>query len=1096
MAGIYCIQSNSLKNLRRVLIDSILKENPLPPFEQEHILVHSNGMAQWLTNGIAESMGICANIQFTLPTKFIFETYDVLLRNDFKKESENPFETRFGQDILAWQIFYILNKEHRKQPVFSLIQNYLKEDHHQIKQRLLSQTLARVYEQYQTYRADWLDSWQKGKLLLNNENEKWQAALWELLNTDPSRSALFKKYLEKIEKIKNLTVEKPENAFKKRLVVFGLNGLSPQNMEFLIHYSNFSNVYFFIHNPTPLFWGDLIHEKEAAQKTVWKNKKNTMETKEDNLLALFGKQGQDALNLFYFYTENKIFQEIEYFEEPPKDTLLNQIKNAIFNLNQPENPVLKNNDFSISIHQNYTPLREVEVLNNLILKELDGDPTLNPRDILILAPDIEKYSPFIDSVFGAYPKNDPRFIPYSIADRKKINTSLFLRVLKDILLIDEIHANPNQIFNILESPLVQKHFQLNLNEIHHLKNWVNAAQIRWGLSAPHRKTLYPNLSFNPENTWQKGMNRLILGFAMGEALPWENHLALPLTEGLNAQPLGKLFFFIQTLEKWSAIFNEEKTIPEWGTQLKECVRDFFGEIENNENDEIRRFLLKLEDYIAKHHHALKLLKKEEELNSLFPIQLLREDLFNLLEEGGLKQPFLDGKLIFATFMPMRAIPYRQIYILGLNDQDYPRKHNPLEFDLMAQYKRTGDRARVEDDRYMFLEALLAAEEKLVLSYIAQNARDNSHRAPSILLGQLQAYIEKYWGKESVKKITTLHPLHIFNSKYSEKNNPLFTYAKEWFSTEKENTSFHFYKEIKLHNNNPEKNNLESLEEVFLFLKSPLLFFYQKTFNANLNNNKNLFFEETENFGDESLEIYQMKHKILHSLKNACYQQKDLKITLKNVQKEIQHNDSLPWGSPGVILENDLIHLGESFIQRLSSIQSIQRKTDFKTLHAEIEIILEFTVEKQLIISASNLKNKNIYSLDKFLKPWLYHLFINAEHLNLETQFLGVVENEAFPILFPPIPTETAKKDLENILSFFHLAQTRPLPITLKSALAYLKNNSKNEARKAFQEELTENTALNITFEDFDSIDFEEFQYLIQNIYAPFYNFITPFVKKE
>lgn len=1087
MAGLYSYQSNQLETLRQLLIEDVLQKEPLLPFEKETILIHSNGMAQWLTTGIAEKTGICANIQFELPTKFIFDTYHSLLNEDFQNKIENPFEERFDKDILAWQIYYVLNDKNIKNDIFKNLKNYLKNDSNHLKKRMLSKKLAQVFDIYQTYRADWLENWKNEKCILNNENEEWQACLWQLLNTEPSRATLFKKYIEKIENFKKnpaLTVEK----FKKRIILFGLTGLSAQNMEFLIHYSYFSDVHCFIYNPTDLYWGDLIHIKDEAKSKFWHHQqiKEDYSTKEDNLLALLGKQGQDALNLFYDLTENKIKQYIDNFKEPENNTILNQIKNTIFNLEKPRHPILNKNDFSISFHQNYNPLREVEVLNNLILKELDSDNTLKPRDILILIPDIERYSPFIDSVFGAYAKTDSRFIPYSLSDRKKRNTSLFLRSFKDILYLDKINANPNQIFGILESPLLNSKFKFSFSELQNLKNWIKQAEIRWGFSTEHRKSLDSEFNNQEENTWQKGLVRLMLGFAMGNNYLWQNYLSLNWAEGLNAQPLGRFFEFIQNLNEWHLNFKENKTLENWKKSLKQCIETFF----NLEELEIEQFLNQLEKYTHKNKSALKILNYKDE-EEKFSLSFLREDLLNLLEDSGLKQPFLNGNLIFATFMPMRAIPYRQIYILGLNENDYPRKHSIVEFDLIHQYKRKGDRSRVDDDRYMFLEALLAAQDKISFSYIARNVCDNSILEPSILLGQLQSYIQNYWGKEAIEHLTTLHPLHIFSEKYIL-DNQLFTYSKEWF-LKKQN--IHHTKQCIVKNkknkdgSDYQENQIITLKDILLFLKSPVSFFYHNTLNAKIENNQADYFEETENFGNEYLEIYKAKYKMLHYLKNSLYENNE--NNNNQFEIELNHNDFLPWGATGELLKNDLINLQISFQKELNHTKFIKRETFiFKNTTGDIEIFSEDSIEKQLILTASKLKEKNKINFDKFLNMFLLHIFSSALNLNLPTKIIGIEnKNEVYSKEFSPILSNKAVLAFNQIVEAFSIAQNYPLPISPLIAFSYLKEKDLDKTIKTFKDTIEKDSVLSLAFQDSNKIDFSQIPHWANFIYGAFFDCI-------
>ena len=1074
--ALFSIQSNLLKNMRDVLIRH-LKENPSSPFEKETILVHSNGMRQWLSQGIAQDLGICANIEFPLPTKFIFQTYQKILADDFKTWAENnPFEAPFDQELLSWQIFNILNSEQIKEKVFSPLLNYFKNDEKDIKKRLLSKTLAGLFENYQSYRADWLEQWQKGKFVLDNgkqlkEKDLWQGHLWQHLNSEPSRVALFKKYKEKLEKNSAFTVE-------KRLFIFGLTGLSQQSLEFFILYSQICDIYFFIHNPTELYWGDLIHAKDKI-KIAWKNKKMLQTPPhEDNLLALLGAQGRDALNLFYELSENKVLHFEEPFSEPQNKTLLNKLQNAIYHLNAPFDTIT-DNDFSISFHQCHSAFREVEVLNNLILNELDNDKTLNPRDILVLAPDIEKYSPFIDAVFGAYSKNDERYIPYSIADRKKRTTSLFLRALKDLLSLDELEFNPNQIFGLLESHFVRHKFNLNEKEIAQLKMWIKNAEIRWGLTEKQRHDLYQNAASSLQNTWQKGLSRLILGFAMGESSEWQAYLPLPAAQGLNAEPLGKLFLLIKKLDFWRAQFSQSATLKEWQARLSACIADFFAA--NEEDAEIQQFLNNCNTLVEKERRARELLKSETA--PVFSLATLREDFLNLLEEPGLKQPFLDGKLIFATFMPMRAIPHRQIYILGLNDEDFPRSNLPLDFDLIAQNHRRGDRSRTDDDRYMLLETLLAAQEKITFSYVAQNIHDNSARQPSILLAQLQSYITAHFatknGESIIKHLTTSHPLQAFSKKYNQ-NNQLFTYSKEWFEYKtvdlKENSKIDYVEQSKY------------LNDLIVLLKNPALSFFQQTLDAKFSNPEHFCFEETENFGTESLEFYKARCNIVEILHNAFYQKRDRATALNEVLTNIQKTDFLPWGGVGVLKNKELKNFGNAFLQELSHFHSVRREIiTIENIAGEIELFSNEYEEKQLILSASQLESS------KYLQPFLQHILANAAGFKIKTSIIGLKENNVISKTFEPIEQNQALTILKKLNNFSANSLKEPLPITLKTALAFLdaknkKNNKEwTDTRKIFLKECEQTPALSFAFADFDDFYNADFQKLAFEIYGDFYN---------
>ena len=105
-----------------------------------------------------------------------------------------------------------------------------------------------------------------------------------------------------------------------------------------------------------------------------------------------------------------------------------------------------------------------------------------------------------------------------------------------------------------------------------------------------------------------------------------------------------------------------------------------------------------------------------------PLTLLRDELAQRLDQQRISQRFLAGPVNICTLMPMRSIPFKVVCLLGMNDGVYPRTLPPLGFDLMSQKPQRGDRSRRDDDRYLFLEALMSAEQTLYISYIGRSIR--------------------------------------------------------------------------------------------------------------------------------------------------------------------------------------------------------------------------------------------------------------------------------------------------------------------------------------------------------------------------------------
>ncbi|MFA7474969.1 MAG: exodeoxyribonuclease V subunit gamma, partial [Castellaniella sp.] len=73
--GLMLVHGNRAEQLREVLV-AWLRHSPLDPLENECLLVHSNGIAQWLRLALAErdqGCGIAAALDFLLPSRFMWQ---------------------------------------------------------------------------------------------------------------------------------------------------------------------------------------------------------------------------------------------------------------------------------------------------------------------------------------------------------------------------------------------------------------------------------------------------------------------------------------------------------------------------------------------------------------------------------------------------------------------------------------------------------------------------------------------------------------------------------------------------------------------------------------------------------------------------------------------------------------------------------------------------------------------------------------------------------------------------------------------------------------------------------------------------------------
>ncbi len=208
--GLSMIHANHLEDLRQVAVQWI-RRRPLKPLENELFLVQSNGMAQWLKLALAENdgCGICAAVDIQLPARFLWNAYRAVLGAE-----TIPRESPYDKDRLTWRLLQLLPFL-SKEDCFAPLSHYLVDDNDMRKRYQLACHLADLFDQYQVYRADWLEDWTNGFDRIRNargepaeipEKQLWQSELWRRIqqNIHPnqrgnSRSSLHRRFLKAAE---------------------------------------------------------------------------------------------------------------------------------------------------------------------------------------------------------------------------------------------------------------------------------------------------------------------------------------------------------------------------------------------------------------------------------------------------------------------------------------------------------------------------------------------------------------------------------------------------------------------------------------------------------------------------------------------------------------------------------------------------------------------------------------------------------------------------------------------------------------------------------------------------------------------------------
>ena len=791
-----------------VLADTLtawLRAHPLLPLESEVVLVQSNGMAEWIKIELARQGGVCAATRVELPSRFLWRTYRQVLGTH-----NVPPDSPLDKLPMTWRLMALL-PGCLQDPVFQPVAGFLRGDEPDRLLQLASR-LADLFDQYQIYRPDWLQDWAAGRNVLRKaaghdelgDDQLWQAELWRrVLDTlddsqrQATRPALHARALAHLQSGQPLA-----SPVARRVSVFGMSHMPGQLLEMLAALAAHSQVLLAVPNPCQYHWGDIIDGREWLQAERRRHAYRgealaalplaQMHLHAPTLLAAWGRQGRDFIRQLDAFDDLQAAQQVtqwprlDFFDDVPGEDgtrLLAQLQRRIRDLEPsgsgtPAVP-LREGDRSVTFSVAHSPVRELEVLHDQLLQWFHtppGDQPLSPRDVVVMVPDIEVMAPAIRAVFGQYKRSDARFIPFDIADLGAQAISPLIHAVEWLLALPQQRSRMSELVELLEVPALAARFGLKDEQLPTLTRWMAGSGIRWGLSAEHRAGLGLGVC-GDDNSALFGVQRMLMGYACG-ADPVDDGVSLgvspyPEVGGLDAELAGSLAHLLQALIDWWQICTQSATPAQWAERCRAMLADLFKPRDDNDRNALAALDQALNDWVRACGEA--------GFAEAVPLAVARSAWLEALKAPRLEQRFRAGGVTFCTLMPMRAIPFQAVCLLGMNDGDYPRRSPRADFDLMGLpgMTRPGDRSRRDDDRQLMLEALLSARQVLYVSWSGRSVRNNSEQPPSVLVSQLRDEIDLLFGKDTAMNLTTVHPLQPFSRAYFEAGSGLQTYAKEW-----------------------------------------------------------------------------------------------------------------------------------------------------------------------------------------------------------------------------------------------------------------------------------------------------------------------------
>jgi len=1134
--GFMVLHGNRLEDLRD-LLTQFVQSQPLPPLVPEVILVQSNGMKHWLEMALADdaALGICAATTLELPSGYLWQIYRKVLGADAV-----PQHMPFDKSSLVWRLVRLLPGLAASNPVYAPLERYLSGNTDGRKLYQLAQQVADVLDGYQSYRADWLGDWavgeagqdilraHDGQATALEEIHAWQAQLWRDIRADvgealadSSRASVHAKFMAalKVRVAQSKATGQRPAGLPPRLVVFGISSLPMQTVEALAELGQVCQVLMLVQNPCQHYWGDIVEGHDQLRQQVRRRQTvkplslsavdtASLHTATHPLLASWGKQGRDYLHLLDDFDRVENYQQrlirVDVFVDPAEGqdnpSQLNQMQSAILNLQPlPTSPLALPIDASITLITTHSAQREVEALHDRLLAWFDADAALQPRDVMVMVPDMAAFAPHIQAVFGRFTAGQSRHIPYSVADTTPRQSPL-VQALDQLLSLPRARVSLADWLSLFEVSAVRKRFCVSEVDVAQLQNWLTLAGVRWGLDATHRMAwgVPDGVAGLDQNTWAFGLRRLLLGYAVGAGAPWGATLPQAALGGLDAALISALLDWVEAINKTLQELNGDKTPEQWGHTLVGIVERFFLASDDAEDRLIQRCLSPLEVWLQACADA--------RLDTPLPLDVVREHWLSQIEEPSLHQRFFGGGVQFGTLMPMRSIPFKAICLLGMNDGDYPRQKAPRDFDLMAQSWRAGDRSRREDDRYLFLEAILSARQKLYISWQGHRATDNSEQPPSVLVAQLIEYLHAGWtpALEPEKQ-----PLQPFSESYFLQSTAFQTYDSDWARVHESQSA---NDRLASSDNEPRVSftmvtapTSLTLADLRQLVRHPVEVFFRARLQVRLDTLAEL--EQLEEpFSLNGLEQYQAGQDLLDAseilaaleklhlsgrlpmaafgTRLAAQLQEKTQVVLDRKTQWMQHYphalpaQSIALNVAGMAISGTLSGLWCRETPESETTSQVSGQADWLQLNQRVGAVLEGEKDAQTA------RGHVVTSL------WVHHLVACASGMPVTSVQLGLDGQ----VVFNPLNQDEALDILGRLVKVYRAAWERPLPVACKTAWVYLQAQRQAErlaadnpdkepkdpheaAQTAFDGghyagERTESAYLTRAFECYDEIELE------------------------
>jgi exodeoxyribonuclease V gamma subunit len=713
----------------------VLATPPEDPLAPELVAVHSRGIERWLAQELSTRLGasagrgdgVCANVEFPFPSRVVGRALAAAADVDPDADPWTPAR-------LVWPLLDLL-ETHLDESWLGLLRAHVGDGDPTRRGRRFgaARHLADLFDRYAVHRPAMLQAWAAGREVdaagrALDDDTVWQPRLWSLLRKHLDVPSPAERLDAAVAALRD-GLDVPE--LPTRLSLFGLTALPASYLDVLAALATTRAVHLLLLHPSPVLWQRVAAQlaASASPRRVRREDDPSRGLTRHPLLASWGRDARE-MQLVVAGGVGADDAHAPLGDGEPA-TLLARIQADLRTDRVPDaaSP-LDSRDRSLQVHACHGRTRQVEVLRDALLHLLADDPTLQPRDVVVLCPDIETFAPIVSAVFGAGGDGALPDLRVRLADRSLRQTNPVLRVVADLLTLAGGRLTASEVLDLAAREPVRRRFRFDDAELERLEAWVAEARVCWGLDADDRTAF--GLGGVTANTWQAGLDRLLLGVTMadeddrlvGEVVPLDD------VEGSDVDLAGRLAELVARLGDTLQALRRAQPVAAWRDALVDAADALTA---TADHDRWQRLQL---------HRLLDDVVTEATPTGGEPsaVALTLPEVRTLLEDRLRGRPtranHRTGDLTVCTLVPMRSVPHRVVCLLGMDDGAFPRRTTSDGDDLIDRDPHVGDRDARTEDRQLLLDALLAAGDHLVVTYTGRDPRTNEPRPPAVPIGEL------------------------------------------------------------------------------------------------------------------------------------------------------------------------------------------------------------------------------------------------------------------------------------------------------------------------------------------------------------------------